>query len=97
MAPIDTLTDIAKQYYRDGKIMRLDQIYWLCVPLSNRTYRRVAREDLESAISIIDAMSGAVHPRRLHRDRGCVRHHGGAGVNRALQPVEALEDATLTD
>jgi hypothetical protein len=29
--------------------------------VNNRTYRRVARADLESAISIIDAMSEAVH------------------------------------
>jgi hypothetical protein len=61
VAPVQTLTDIPKQYYRDGKIMRPGQIYWLCVPLNNRTYRRVARADLESAISIIDAMSEAVH------------------------------------
>jgi hypothetical protein len=61
VAPIATLTDIPKQYYRDGKIMRPGQIHWLCVQLNNRTYRRVARADLESAISIIDAMSEAVH------------------------------------
>jgi hypothetical protein len=43
VAPVHTLTEIPKQYYRDGKIMRPGQIYWLCVPPNNRTYRRVAR------------------------------------------------------
>ncbi len=61
VAPIDALADIPRQYVRDGKPGRLAQVYWLCVPLQNRTYRRVARADLESAISIIDAMSEAVH------------------------------------
>ena len=61
VAPIDALTGIPRQYIRDGKPGRPAQVYWLCVPLQNRTYRRVARADLESAISIIDAMSEAVH------------------------------------
>ena len=61
VAPVDALTDIPRQYVRDGKLGRPAQVYWLCVPLQNRTYRRVARADLESAISIIDAMSEAVH------------------------------------
>ena len=43
------------------RLGRPAQVYWLCVPLQNGTYRRVARADLESAISIIDAMSEAVH------------------------------------
>ena len=63
VAPVDALTDIPRQYVRNGKLGRLAQVYWLCEPLQNRTYRRVARADLESAISIIDAMSEAVHRR----------------------------------
>ena len=61
VAPVDGLTDIPKEYRPNGKLGRPAQVYWLCVPLNNRTYRRVARADLESAISIIDAMSEAVH------------------------------------
>ena len=61
VAPVDGLTDIPRQYMRNGKLGRPAQVYWLCVPLQNRTYRRVARADLESAISIIDAMSEAIH------------------------------------
>ena len=61
VAPVDALTDIPRQYVRNGKLGRPAQVYWLCVPLQNRTYRRVARADLESAISIIDAMSEAIH------------------------------------
>jgi hypothetical protein len=61
VAPVDSLSDIPKEYVRDGKFGRPAQVYWLCVPLNNRTYRRVSRADLESAISIIDAMSEAVH------------------------------------
>ena len=53
--------DIPRQYVHNGKLGRPAQVYWLCVPLQNPTYRRVARADLESAISIIDAMSEAVH------------------------------------
>ena len=61
VAPVDALTDIPRQYVRDGRLGRLAQVYWLCLPLQNRTYRRVARADLESAISIVDAMSEAIH------------------------------------
>ena len=61
VAPVDALTDIPRQYVHNGKLGRPAQVYWLCVPLQNPTYRRVARADLESAISIIDAMSEAVH------------------------------------
>ena len=61
VAPVDALTDIPRQYVHKGKLGRPAQVYWLCVPLQNPTYRRVARADLESAISIIDAMSEAVH------------------------------------
>ena len=61
VAPVDALTDIPRQYVRDGRLGRPAQVYWLCVPLQNRTYRRVARADLESAISIVDAMSEAIH------------------------------------
>ena len=61
VAPVNALTDIPKHYVHNGKLGRPAQIYWLCVPLQNRTYRRVARADLESATSIIDAMSEAVH------------------------------------
>ena len=61
VAPVDALTDIPRQYVRNDKLGRPAQVYWLCVPLQNRTYRRVARADLESAISIIDAMSEAIH------------------------------------
>ena len=62
VAPVDALTDIPRQYVRkNGKPGRLAQVYWLCEPLQNRTYRRVVRADLESAISIIDAMSEAIH------------------------------------
>ena len=61
VAPVGALTDIPRQYVRNGKLGRPAQVYWLCVPLQNRTYRRVARADLESAISMIDAMSEAVH------------------------------------
>lgn len=61
VAPVDGLTGIPRQYMHNGKLGRPAQVYWLCVPLQNRTYRRVARADLESAISIIDAMSEAIH------------------------------------
>ena len=63
VAPVNTLTDIPRQYVRNGKLGRPAQVYWLCEPLQNRTYRRVVRADLESAISIIDAMSEAIHRR----------------------------------
>ena len=63
VAPVDALTDIPRQYVRNGKRGRPAQVYWLCEPLQNRTYRRVVRADLESAISIIDAMSEAIHRR----------------------------------
>lgn len=46
---------------KDGKVLRLGQVHWLCVPLQNRTYRKVVRADLDSAMTIIDAMSEAVH------------------------------------
>ena len=60
------------------------QVYWLCVPLQNRTYRRVARADLESAISIIDAMSEAVHRHDYVEIEGCIRHAGCPCRDRAL-------------
>ena len=63
VAPVNTLTDIPRQYVRNGKLGRPAQVYWLCEPLQNRTYRRVVRADVESAISIIDAMSEAIHRR----------------------------------
>ena len=61
VAPVNSLTDIPRQYVHNSKLGRPAQIYWLCAPLQNPTYRRVVRADLESAISIIDAMSEAVH------------------------------------
>jgi hypothetical protein len=61
VAPVDRLSDVPKEYCPNGKLGRPAQVFWLCEPLNNRTYRRVARADLESAISIIDAMSEAVH------------------------------------
>ena len=61
VAPVNALTDIPRQYVHNSKLGRPAQIYWLCAPLQNPTYRRVVRADLESAISIIDAMSEAVH------------------------------------
>ena len=63
VAPVDALTDIPREYLHDGKPGRQAQVYWLCKPLQNRTYRRVARADLKAAISIIDAMSEAIHRR----------------------------------
>ena len=63
VAPVNTLTDVPRHYVRNGKLGRPAQVYWLCEPLQNRTYRRVVRADLESAISIIDAMSEAIHRR----------------------------------
>lgn len=63
VAPMDEVkkSNVPKQYIKDGQILRLGQIHWLCEPLQNRTYVKVVRADLDSAMTIIEAMNEAVH------------------------------------
>lgn len=46
---------------QDGGVSRPGQVYWLCAPLKNKTYKKFIEADLESAMTIIDAMNEAVH------------------------------------
>jgi hypothetical protein len=55
------LGNVPKQYFHNGKPGRRAQFQWLCAPLQNWTFGRVARADLDSVLTIIDAMSEAVH------------------------------------
>ena len=63
VAPMDEVKKghLPKQYIKNGQILRLGQIHWLCEPLQNRTYVKVVRADLDSAMTIIEAMNEAVH------------------------------------
>jgi hypothetical protein len=63
VAPMDEVkkSKVPTQYIKNGQILRLGQIHWLCEPLQNRTYVKVVRADLDSAMTIIDAMNEAVH------------------------------------
>ncbi len=63
VAPLDEVkkSNLPTRYMKDGKILRLGQIHWLCEPLKNRTYVKVVRADLDSAMTIIEAMNEAVH------------------------------------
>lgn len=63
VAPMDEVkkSNLPKQYIKNGQILRLGQIHWLCEPLQNRTYVKVVRADLDSAMTIIEAMNEAVH------------------------------------
>jgi hypothetical protein len=55
-------TELPKEYLdKDGNILRLGQIHWLCKPLESRTYSKVVRVDLDSAMTIVSAMNEAVH------------------------------------
>jgi hypothetical protein len=63
VAPPDRVKSAGKPEYLDkkGEVVRRGQAAWLCEPLRNKTYRRVVLADIESALTIIDAMSEAVH------------------------------------
>jgi hypothetical protein len=63
VAPMDEVkkSNLPKQYIKNGQILRLGQIHWLCEPLQSRTYVKVVRADLDSAMTIIEAMNEAVH------------------------------------
>ena len=59
VAPPDKINkaELPKEYVKDGEILRLRQIHWLCSPLKNRSYVRVVRADLDSAMTIVTAMN----------------------------------------
>jgi hypothetical protein len=63
VAPMEQVSksNVPARYVHDGKILRLGQIHWLCEPVKNRTYGKVVRADLDSAMTIIEAMNEAVH------------------------------------
>lgn len=63
VAPIEDVrkSELPARYVQNGQILRLGQIHWLCEPLKNRTYGKVVRADLDSAMTIIEAMNEAVH------------------------------------
>lgn len=63
VAPPDKINkgELPKQFVKDGEILRLGQIHWLCGPIGNRTYGKVVRADLDSAMTIVTAMNEAVH------------------------------------
>jgi len=63
VAPVEQVSksNVPARYVQDGKILRLGQIHWLCEPVKNRTYGKVVRADLDSAMTIIEAMNEAVH------------------------------------
>jgi hypothetical protein len=42
-------------------VVRKTQVAWLCEPIQNKTHRKVFYANIESAISMIDAFSEAVH------------------------------------
>lgn len=54
-------SNLPARYIQNGQVLRLGQIHWLCEPLKNRTYGKVVRADLDSAMTIIEAMNEAVH------------------------------------
>lgn len=63
VAPMEQVSksNLPTRYVQEGKILRLGQIHWLCEPVKNRTYGKVVRADLDSAMTIIEAMNEAVH------------------------------------
>jgi len=63
VAPPDKIdkADLPKEFVKNGQIQRLGQIHWLCGPLQNRSYGKVVRADLDSAMTIVSAMNEAVH------------------------------------
>lgn len=63
VAPLDQVqkSNVPARYIQNGQILRLGQIHWLCEPVGNRTYGKVVRADLDSAMTIIGAMNEAVH------------------------------------
>jgi hypothetical protein len=63
VAPVEEVrkSNLPERYVRNGQILRLGQIHWLCEPVKNRTYGKVVRADLDSAMTIIEAMNEAVH------------------------------------
>ena len=63
VAPVEEVrkSNLPSRYVENGKILRLGQIHWLCEPVKNRTYGKVVRADLDSAMTIIEAMNEAVH------------------------------------
>jgi hypothetical protein len=63
VAPVEEIrkSNLPNRYVQNGQILRLGQIHWLCEPLKNRTYGKVVRADLDSAMTIIEAMNEAVH------------------------------------
>ncbi|MGH7552212.1 MAG: hypothetical protein ACREMQ_04205, partial [Longimicrobiales bacterium] len=63
VAPVDEVrkSNLPRRYVQNGQILRLGQIHWLCEPVKNRTYGKVVRADLDSAMTIIEAMNEAVH------------------------------------
>jgi hypothetical protein len=63
VAPPDKINkaELPKEFVKDGQIQRLGQIHWLCGPLQNRSYGKVVRADLDSAMTIVSAMNEAVH------------------------------------
>jgi hypothetical protein len=63
VAPVDEVrkSNLPTRYVQSGQILRLGQIHWLCEPVKNRTYGKVVRADLDSAMTIIEAMNEAVH------------------------------------
>ena len=73
VAPMEQVSksNLPARYVQDGKILRLGQIHWLCEPVKNRTYGKVVRADLDSAMTIIEAMNEAVRrpTLRVHPSR----------------------------
>ena len=63
VAPVEEVrkSNLPARYVQNGQILRLGQIHWLCEPVKNRTYGKVVRADLDSAMTIIEAMNEAVH------------------------------------
>jgi len=64
VAPPDKINkaELPKEFLdKDGNILRLGQIHWLCKPLESRAYSKVVRVDLDSAMTIVSAMNEAVH------------------------------------
>ena len=63
VAPPDKINkaELPKGFVKDGQIQRPGQIHWLCEPLKNRSYGKVVRADLDSAMTIVSAMNEAVH------------------------------------
>jgi hypothetical protein len=62
VAPRDRVkAEVNPKYLEKDEVVRKTQAVWLCEPLKNKTYRKVILADIESAISIIDVFSEAVH------------------------------------